>query len=290
MSGPRGGSAAGPLPDVMAAAVYRSPGVIAVEERPVPRPAPDQVVVRVHACGICGSDIHQLRDGWGFKPGAVAGHEWSGDHRRSRRRRHGLVGRRAGGRRRLTALRHLPALPRGEAVPVREPQQHDHRPHRRRLRRVRRGAGGGRVAAARRAPAPSRRARRAAVGGAARDHPFGCRPGRHGDGVRGRSHRRLEHRHPARQGHRRHHRGRAPRRSAPPGLRPRCHGRRRPGRPRGVPLLGAGAYVVARRARRPGVLGAPGRDRSRLSSARAVAASWSWWAPGSTTPSSTSTA
>ena len=29
-------------------------------------------------CGICGSDIHQLRDGWGFKPGAVAGHEWSG--------------------------------------------------------------------------------------------------------------------------------------------------------------------------------------------------------------------
>ena len=68
----------GPLPDVMAAAVYRSPGVIAVEERPVPRPGPDQLVVRVHACGICGSDIHQLRDGWGFKPGAVAGHEWSG--------------------------------------------------------------------------------------------------------------------------------------------------------------------------------------------------------------------
>ena len=52
----------------MAAAVYHSPGVIAVEERPVPRPNPDQLVVRVHACGICGSDIHQLRDGWGFNP------------------------------------------------------------------------------------------------------------------------------------------------------------------------------------------------------------------------------
>ncbi len=76
MSGP--GGSVGALPDVMAAAVYRSPGVIEVEERPVPRPAPDQVVVRVHACGICGSDIHQLRDGWGFRPGAVAGHEWSG--------------------------------------------------------------------------------------------------------------------------------------------------------------------------------------------------------------------
>ena len=66
------------LPEVMAAAVYQSPGVLTVEERKVPRPGPDQLVVRVHACGICGSDIHQLRDGWGFTPGAVAGHEWSG--------------------------------------------------------------------------------------------------------------------------------------------------------------------------------------------------------------------
>ncbi len=66
------------LPDVMAAAVYQSPGVVTVEERPVPRPGPEQVVVRVHSCGICGSDIHQLRDGWGLPPGVVAGHEWSG--------------------------------------------------------------------------------------------------------------------------------------------------------------------------------------------------------------------
>src|SRR5580698_11356098 len=63
----------------MAAAVYQSPGVITVEDRPVPEPGPDQVLVRVHHCGICGSDIHQLRDGWGFKPGAVAGHEWTGE-------------------------------------------------------------------------------------------------------------------------------------------------------------------------------------------------------------------
>ncbi len=62
----------------MAAAVYQSPGVITVEERPVPQPGPDEVVVRVHSCGICGSDIHQLRDGWGLPPGVVAGHEWSG--------------------------------------------------------------------------------------------------------------------------------------------------------------------------------------------------------------------
>jgi threonine dehydrogenase-like Zn-dependent dehydrogenase len=67
-----------PLPDTMAVAVYQSPGILAVEERPVPRPGPDQLVVRVHSCGICGSDIHQLRDGWGLKAGTVAGHEWSG--------------------------------------------------------------------------------------------------------------------------------------------------------------------------------------------------------------------
>jgi len=75
---PVSGHAPGGLPEVMSAAVYQSPGVITVEERPVPLPGPDQLVVRVHHCGICGSDIHQLRDGWGFKPGAVAGHEWSG--------------------------------------------------------------------------------------------------------------------------------------------------------------------------------------------------------------------
>ena len=62
----------------MAAAVYQSPGVLTVEERKVPQPGPGQLVVRVHACGICGSDIHQLRDGWGTAPGVVAGHEWSG--------------------------------------------------------------------------------------------------------------------------------------------------------------------------------------------------------------------
>ena len=62
----------------MPAAVYQSPGVITVEDRPVPTPGPGQVLVRVHHCGICGSDIHQLRDGWGLTKGVVAGHEWTG--------------------------------------------------------------------------------------------------------------------------------------------------------------------------------------------------------------------
>jgi threonine dehydrogenase-like Zn-dependent dehydrogenase len=62
----------------MPAAVYQSPGVITVEDRPVPAPGAGQILVRVHHCGICGSDIHQLRDGWGLKQGVVAGHEWTG--------------------------------------------------------------------------------------------------------------------------------------------------------------------------------------------------------------------
>jgi len=66
------------LPDVMPAAVYQEPGVVTVEERPVPRPGPGRVLIEVDHCGICGSDIHMLRDGWGNKPGFIAGHEYSG--------------------------------------------------------------------------------------------------------------------------------------------------------------------------------------------------------------------
>jgi (R,R)-butanediol dehydrogenase / meso-butanediol dehydrogenase / diacetyl reductase len=66
------------LPEVMPAAVYRRPGEVVVEERPVPRPGPDEVLVEVDHCGICGSDIHMLLEGWADKPGLVAGHEFTG--------------------------------------------------------------------------------------------------------------------------------------------------------------------------------------------------------------------
>ena len=62
----------------MPAAVYRRPGVVEVEERPVPRPGPGEVLVEVDHCGICGSDIHLLFEGWAGKPGLVAGHEYTG--------------------------------------------------------------------------------------------------------------------------------------------------------------------------------------------------------------------
>jgi 2-desacetyl-2-hydroxyethyl bacteriochlorophyllide A dehydrogenase len=66
------------LPEVMPAAVYRRPGEVVIEERPVPRPARGEVLVEVDHCGICGSDIHMLLEGWGDKPGMVAGHEFTG--------------------------------------------------------------------------------------------------------------------------------------------------------------------------------------------------------------------
>lgn len=44
----------------MRAVVLRGPHQLAVEEVPRPQPRPDEVICRVHACGICGSDLRYL--------------------------------------------------------------------------------------------------------------------------------------------------------------------------------------------------------------------------------------
>jgi (R,R)-butanediol dehydrogenase/meso-butanediol dehydrogenase/diacetyl reductase len=61
----------------MPVAVYRGQGDVAVERRAVPTPGPGQVLVEVSHCGICGSDLHMMVEGWG-KPGLVGGHEYTG--------------------------------------------------------------------------------------------------------------------------------------------------------------------------------------------------------------------
>ncbi len=43
----------------------------------MPQPGAHEVLVEVDHCGICGSDVHMLLDGWGEK-GLVAGHEFTG--------------------------------------------------------------------------------------------------------------------------------------------------------------------------------------------------------------------
>jgi len=47
---------------------------------PVPEPAPDEVLIQVKACGICGSDIHGMDGSTGRRiPPVVMGHEAAGD-------------------------------------------------------------------------------------------------------------------------------------------------------------------------------------------------------------------
>jgi len=65
------------VPGLMTAAVCSGDGQIEVERVPVPEPSPDEVLVEVAACGICGSDLHLVFDRYA-RPGAILGHEWSG--------------------------------------------------------------------------------------------------------------------------------------------------------------------------------------------------------------------
>ena len=80
------------LPDLMPAAVYRGHGRVEVDHLPVPRPGPGQVLVEVSHCGICGSDLHMMVEGWG-KPGMVGRPRDVGRGRGRGRRRHGLEAR-----------------------------------------------------------------------------------------------------------------------------------------------------------------------------------------------------
>lgn len=47
----------------MRAVLVDAPGSVAIERLPDPVPAPDEVVVRVRGCGICGTDLHILHEG-----------------------------------------------------------------------------------------------------------------------------------------------------------------------------------------------------------------------------------
>jgi L-iditol 2-dehydrogenase len=67
----------------MRAAVLREPGNVVIEERPVPRAGPGEVVVRVRAVGVCGSDTHYYEHGrigrFVVEAPLVLGHEAAGE-------------------------------------------------------------------------------------------------------------------------------------------------------------------------------------------------------------------
>ncbi len=65
----------------MKAAVYRGPGQpLSIEDIAEPRPRPDDVVIRVHRCGVCGTDLHLTsHPKFDAMVGAVLGHEYAGE-------------------------------------------------------------------------------------------------------------------------------------------------------------------------------------------------------------------
>jgi hypothetical protein len=116
------------------AVVLRGPGRLEVADLPEPALAPGQVMVRVQACGICGSDLrylhgenpwsqHTLGANLPSPPNMVLGHEFAGEIVRAAD---------ADREARLPGLWAVLLLPPRPAQPVRR-----YRPH-----RARRGVGG----------------------------------------------------------------------------------------------------------------------------------------------------
>ena len=65
----------------MKAAVFLEPGVLDVLDRPEPSElAPDELLVEVECCGLCGSDVHAIAvpPGHPTAPNTIMGHEFVG--------------------------------------------------------------------------------------------------------------------------------------------------------------------------------------------------------------------
>ncbi len=65
------------IPSTMRAAVYRGVNDVRLEEVPVPEIGAGEILVRVHTCGICGTDLKKISTGSHSAP-RIFGHETSG--------------------------------------------------------------------------------------------------------------------------------------------------------------------------------------------------------------------
>jgi L-iditol 2-dehydrogenase len=65
------------IPATMQAAVYRAVNDVRIETVPVPEIGPGEALIRVHLCGICGTDLKKIHTGSHSAP-RIFGHETSG--------------------------------------------------------------------------------------------------------------------------------------------------------------------------------------------------------------------
>jgi L-iditol 2-dehydrogenase len=65
------------IPATMRAAVYRGVNDVRLETVPVPVPGEGEVLIRIHTCGICGTDLKKIHSGSHSAP-RIFGHEMAG--------------------------------------------------------------------------------------------------------------------------------------------------------------------------------------------------------------------
>ena len=65
------------IPETMLAAIYHGQNDMRLERVPVPKIGPGELLVRIHTCGICGTDLKKISTGSHSAP-RVFGHEMSG--------------------------------------------------------------------------------------------------------------------------------------------------------------------------------------------------------------------
>ena len=65
------------IPSIMTAAVYRGVNDVRLETVPVPKIGTGEILVRVHTCGICGTDLKKIATGSHSAP-RIFGHETTG--------------------------------------------------------------------------------------------------------------------------------------------------------------------------------------------------------------------
>jgi (R,R)-butanediol dehydrogenase/meso-butanediol dehydrogenase/diacetyl reductase len=63
----------------MKAAAFKRQNEMIVIDAPEPRAGAGEVVLKVHNCGICGSDLHACQYGMGLPSGSIMGHEFCGE-------------------------------------------------------------------------------------------------------------------------------------------------------------------------------------------------------------------